>query len=122
MNIIIVFYLHYFNLCLLYCHLRPVIQYVNLGNLRSCMSVRFNRTGNLILGLRRRLTPILYSVNSPDRICTFYHSYYYNSCTMKSCTFAGEDDELVISGSDDFNLYVWRLSDIDCMYKKTKPQ
>lgn len=78
------------------------------------MSVRFNRTGNLILGLRRRLTPILYSVNSPERICTFYNGNYYNSCTMKSCTFAGEDDELVISGSDDFNLYVWRLSDIDC--------
>lgn len=37
---------------------------------------------------------------------------------MKSCTFAGEDDELVLSGSDDFNLYVWRLSDIDCTYFK----
>lgn len=88
--------------------------YGNLGNPRSCMSVRFNRTGKLILGLRRRLPPILYDVNSPEPICTFYHSNYYNSCTMKSCTFAGEDDEMVVSGSDDFNLYVWRLSDIDC--------
>lgn len=93
---------------------RPVILYSNNENPRSCMSVRFNRTGKLILGLRRRLPPILYNVNSAEPICTFFHPNYYNSCTMKSCTFAGEDDELVISGSDDFNLYVWRLSDVDC--------
>ena len=34
---------------------------------------------------------------------------YYNSCTMKSCCFAGADDELVVSGSDDFSVYAWRL-------------
>jgi WD repeat-containing protein 22 len=28
---------------------------------------------------------------------------------MKSCCFAGEDDQYVLSGSDDFNLYVWKI-------------
>lgn len=78
------------------------------------MSVRFNRHGSQVLALRRRLPPILYNTFSPDPICQFYHSDYYNSCTMKSCTFAGENDEYIISGSDDFNLYIWRAGDVDC--------
>uniref|UniRef100_A0A1L8DKV0 Putative serine/threonine-protein kinase n=1 Tax=Nyssomyia neivai TaxID=330878 RepID=A0A1L8DKV0_9DIPT len=81
---------------------------------QSCMSVRFNTLGNHILALRRRLPPILYNTLSPDPICQFYHPDYYNSCTMKSCTFAGEMDEYVLSGSDDFNLYMWRIGDADC--------
>lgn len=32
---------------------------------------------------------------------------------MKSCCFAGESDEYILSGSDDFNLYVWRIDDAD---------
>ena len=36
---------------------------------------------------------------------------------MKSCCFAGDNDEFVLSGSDDFNLYVWRVNDAD---RKTK--
>ncbi|KAL9899452.1 uncharacterized protein ACN427_007126 isoform 1-T6 [Glossina fuscipes fuscipes] len=92
---------------------QAVMRYRHFKDPPTCMSVRFNRTGNLILALRRRLPPILYRLHSSDPTCTFYHKNYYNSCTMKSCTFAGEDDELVLSGSDDFNLYVWRLSDID---------
>lgn len=91
----------------------PVIQYGFDESHPSYMSVRFNSFGNLILALRRRLPPILYNTFSPGPICQFYHPDYYNSCTMKSCTFAGEDDELVLSGSDDFNLYVWRVSDAD---------
>ena len=32
---------------------------------------------------------------------------------MKSCTFAGPNDEFVLSGSDDFNLYVWDINEAD---------
>lgn len=32
---------------------------------------------------------------------------------MKSCSFVGVNDEYVISGSDDFNLYMWRVTDAD---------
>jgi hypothetical protein len=76
---------------------------------QSCMSVRFNQRGTQILALRRRLPPVLYAVHSSMHICQFDHAGYYNSCTMKSCCFAGEDDQYVLSGSDDFNLYVWRI-------------
>uniref|UniRef100_W8BY12 DDB1-and CUL4-associated factor 5 n=1 Tax=Ceratitis capitata TaxID=7213 RepID=W8BY12_CERCA len=92
----------------------PVIQYGgHVDDPLSCMSVRFNSNGSLILALRRRLPPILYNTQSPEPVCTFFHGNYYNSCTMKSCTFAGENDEFVLSGSDDFNLYVWRVSDVN---------
>ncbi|XP_037945815.1 DDB1- and CUL4-associated factor 5-like [Teleopsis dalmanni] len=90
-----------------------VLQYGKEEKSTSCMSVRFNYNGTLVLSLSRRLPPILYNKNSPIPVCTFYSKTYYNSCTMKSCTFAGTDDELIMSGSDDFNLYAWRLTDID---------
>jgi DDB1- and CUL4-associated factor 5 len=77
------------------------------------MSVRFNTLGTQVLALRRRLPPILYRTEIAEPICQFYHSDYYNSCTMKSCCFAGEFDEYILSGSDDFNLYVWRVDDAD---------
>lgn len=65
--------------------------------------------GTKLLALRRRLPPVLYPVNSAEHICKFDHAGYYNSCTMKSCYFAGNDDEYILSGSDDFNLYMWKI-------------
>ncbi|XP_014214692.1 DDB1- and CUL4-associated factor 5 [Copidosoma floridanum] len=89
--------------------LTPVLRYGSESPAQSCMSVRFDKTGKLLLALRRRLPPVLYSVNSPDHLCQFDHPGYYNSCTMKSCCFAGNDDEYVLSGSDDFQLYMWKI-------------
>ncbi|XP_062534582.1 DDB1- and CUL4-associated factor 5-like isoform X1 [Armigeres subalbatus] len=91
----------------------PTIRYGGENAAQSCMSVRFNSLGTQVLALRRRLPPILYSTGSAEPICQFYHQDYYNSCTMKSCCFAGENDQYVLSGSDDFNLYVWRVTDCD---------
>ncbi|XP_001848250.2 DDB1- and CUL4-associated factor 5 [Culex quinquefasciatus] len=91
----------------------PTVRYGGDNAAQSCMSVRFNGAGTQVLALRRRLPPILYGTASPDPICQFYHPDYYNSCTMKSCCFAGENDQYVLSGSDDFNLYVWRVTDAD---------
>ncbi|XP_058445214.1 uncharacterized protein DDB_G0283357 [Malaya genurostris] len=91
----------------------PTIRYGGENAAQSCMSIRFNSLGTQVLALRRRLPPILFSTASPEPICQFYHPDYYNSCTMKSCCFAGERDQFVLSGSDDFNLYVWRVTDAD---------
>ncbi|XP_017891956.1 DDB1- and CUL4-associated factor 5 isoform X2 [Ceratina calcarata] len=93
--------------------LEPVLRYGHESTAQSCMNVRFNAAGNRLLALRRRLPPVLYAVNSPAHMCQFDHPGYYNSCTMKSCCFAGDNDEYVLSGSDDFNLYMWKIPSED---------
>lgn len=75
----------------------------------SGISACFNSSGSRVLALRRRLPPVLYATQKESAICQFYHPQYYNSCTMKTCCFAGDSDEYVLSGSDDFNLYMWRM-------------
>lgn len=77
----------------------------------SCMSVRFSSSGDRLLGLRRRLSPVLYEIHSELPAMQFYSDNYYNSCTMKSCSFAGSRDQYVLSGSDDFCLYMWKIPD-----------
>lgn len=73
------------------------------------MSVRWDSRGLRLLALRRRLPPVLYAIHSSHHLAQFDHPSYYNSCTMKSCCFAGDDDQYILSGSDDFNLYMWRI-------------
>ncbi|XP_015120228.1 DDB1- and CUL4-associated factor 5 [Diachasma alloeum] len=89
--------------------LEPVLRYGFDGPTQSCMNVRFNSAGTRLLALKRRLPPVLYGVDSPAVLCHFDQPGYYNSCTMKSCCFAGRDESYVLSGSDDFNLYVWKI-------------
>ncbi|XP_047355717.1 integrin alpha-8-like isoform X1 [Vespa velutina] len=89
--------------------LRPVLRYGNESPAQSCMNARFNAAGNRLLALRRRLPPVLYAVDSSSHLCQFDHPGYYNSCTMKTCCFAGDNEEYVLSGSDDFNLYMWKI-------------
>ncbi|KAG8256227.1 hypothetical protein J6590_073594 [Homalodisca vitripennis] len=88
---------------------KPKEVLVRYGSAESCMSVRWDGRGHRLLALRRRMPPILYPVDSPFHLAQFDHSSYYNSCTMKSCSFAGENDQYVLSGSDDFNLYMWKI-------------
>lgn len=87
---------------------RVLIHYdANSGPI-SGISACFNSTGTRVLALRRRLPPVLYATEKENAICQFYHPHYYNSCTMKTCCFAGDEDEYILSGSDDFNLYCWK--------------
>nr|XP_032830064.1 DDB1- and CUL4-associated factor 5 [Petromyzon marinus] len=81
------------------------------GGPASAMSVRFDASGGRLVALRRRLPPVLFDVRHTRPLCHFQHPGYYNSCTMKSCCFAGDRDQYVLSGSDDFNLYMWRIPD-----------
>ncbi|XP_072929778.1 uncharacterized protein [Epargyreus clarus] len=91
----------------------PAIRYVGSnGTCQNSMSARFNAAGTHVLALRRRLAPVLFAVGAPEPVAEFYHQDYYNSCTMKSCCFAGKGDEYVLSGSDDFNVYMWKIPDI----------
>lgn len=86
------------------------------------MNVRFNAAGNRLLALRRRLPPVLYAVDSPNHLCQFDHPGYYNSCTMKSCCFAGDNDEYVLSGKQyrnnyNFFLYIVNKYILTCDFK-----
>ncbi|XP_064176125.1 DDB1- and CUL4-associated factor 5 isoform X1 [Anguilla rostrata] len=86
-----------------------LLRYGGSLSLQSAMSVRFNSTGTQLLALRRRLPPVLYELHSRLPIFQFDNQGYFNSCTMKSCCFAGDRDQYILSGSDDFNLYMWRI-------------
>ena len=61
---------------------------------QSCMSVRINNSGTRLVALRRRLPPVLYDLSNTYPLCDLDHDGYYNSCTMKSCCFAGPNDEV----------------------------
>ncbi|XP_045605789.1 dentin sialophosphoprotein isoform X2 [Procambarus clarkii] len=87
----------------------PVLRYGEKRCAQSSMCARFNRTGSQIIALRRRLPPVLYDTHNSKPVCQFDAEHYYNSCTMKSCCFAGDNDQFVLSGSDDFNLYMWKI-------------
>ncbi|KAG8179420.1 hypothetical protein JTE90_026320 [Oedothorax gibbosus] len=93
---------------------KPKQHYIKYGPTllsQSAMSVRFNSTGTHLLALRRRFPPVLYEITSTQPTAEFDHNEYYNSCTMKSCCFAGDKDQFILSGSDDFKLYVWKIPD-----------
>lgn len=86
-----------------------LLRYGGSMSLQSAMSVRFNSTGTQLLALRRRLPPVLYELHSRLPSYQFDNQGYFNSCTMKSCCFAGDKDQYILSGSDDFNLYMWKI-------------
>ncbi|KAL2099053.1 hypothetical protein ACEWY4_005533 [Coilia grayii] len=88
-----------------------LLRYGGSLSLQSAMSVRFNSTGTQLLALRRRLPPVLYELHSRLPSFQFDNQGYFNSCTMKSCCFAGDRDQYILSGSDDFNLYMWKIPD-----------
>ncbi|XP_066934607.1 DDB1- and CUL4-associated factor 5-like isoform X2 [Clytia hemisphaerica] len=82
----------------------------------SGMSVRFNILGTRLLALYRKGGPVVYKLDGSN--CEkeishrMNHEKYQNYCTMKSACFAGDKDEYVVSGSDDFNIYVWKIPDL----------
>ncbi|BFZ06789.1 hypothetical protein BsWGS_09828 [Bradybaena similaris] len=79
------------------------------SNVQNCMSVRFNSRGDQLLALRRRSCPVLYDIAKLQPVYEFDYKTYYNACTLKSCSFAGLKDEYVMSGSDDFCIYLWKI-------------
>lgn len=80
-----------------------------------CMAVRFNKTGSRIAALGRRMPPVVYELSSPTPLVELDAPGYYNSCTMKSVCFGGVEDDYVLAGSDDFNLYAWKIpTNDDC--------
>ncbi|CDR00050.1 unnamed protein product [Oncorhynchus mykiss] len=71
-----------------------LLRYGGSMSLQSAMSVRFNSAGTQLLALRRRLPPVLYELHSRLPSFQFDNQGYFNSCTMKSCCFAGDKDQV----------------------------
>lgn len=80
-------------------------------NSPAAMCVNFNQTGDKLLALGRKLPPVLYDVRSPYPQLLFEGDGFYNYCTLKKCSFAGQNDQYVISGSDNFYIYLWKIPD-----------
>lgn len=78
----------------------------SIVNSQSAMCVQFNKAGNLLLALRRRRGPVLYELRSPYPLVEFDSEDYYNSCTLKNCSFVGQNDQFVASGSDNFKVKI----------------
>ena len=77
---------------------RPIMKYGSRqkSSKISAMSAKFSPNGSMIFALGRRMNPVLYDISSPKALVEFDHPGYFNSCTMKSGTFAAHD--LVFSG------------------------
>lgn len=56
--------------------------------------------GSQLLCMRNLLPPMLLDPTQPDRRLEFDASSYYIACTMKSCCFAGDRDEYILSGRE----------------------
>jgi WD40 repeat protein len=69
----------------------------------------FNKFGNQIIASVKGGYPTLFSTLSEEPLCVMYSDSYRNMCTLKSCTFIGSDHEYIVSGSDDFRIYGWKI-------------
>lgn len=76
---------------------------------QNVMSVRFNKIGTQLVALRAKMRPVIYELNNSSPVFLFDDESYSNSCTLKSCCFAGDSDQYLVSGSDDFNVYLWKI-------------
>lgn len=82
--------------------------------MQSAMSVRFNSSGTQLLALRRRLPPVLYDIHSPQSVFEFDNQGYFNSCTMKSCCFAGDRDQVSESCLVNYSHICWEIGVCIC--------
>ena len=103
----------------------------------DAVSVCFNSTGTQLFSMYRRRAPTLHDLWESTALChcSDITGAYRNSVTMKSGCFLGQNDEVsgvclnirrllmarnsyycqfsftqfVVSGSDDFRLYIWKV-------------
>ena len=80
-------------------------------------SVRFNAQGTRLLCLERSQPPVIYdtpsaedySITVPSKTLLNAQNYSNTFHTLQSACFAGYNDELVATGSDDGHIYVWSV-------------
>uniref|UniRef100_A0A915J844 Uncharacterized protein n=1 Tax=Romanomermis culicivorax TaxID=13658 RepID=A0A915J844_ROMCU len=65
---------------------------------------------------------ILSKIGQSKPVAFFDDAGYFNACTLKSCTFGGPDDKYVMTGSDNFDCYVWPVPDLEKSSPGQPPQ
>jgi len=70
--------------------------------------VVWNETGRHICCSLESYTPLLLDAHCRP-LCRFDDEAFANRITMKGVSFAGPDDGWLLSGSDDFRIYLWRI-------------
>ena len=58
------------------------------------MSIKFNDLGNQLIALRCKLPPVLYDIHNELPKYQFDHQGFLNSCTLKTCCFVGDSDQV----------------------------
>lgn len=76
---------------------------------QNVMSVSFNKYGTQLAVLRNKLRPVVYETNNTCPMYTLDAQGFSNSCTLKSCCFAGDKDQYFVTGSDNFSVYCWKI-------------
>ena len=79
----------------------------------SAMSVEFDYTGRYIAAVRKTDPPVLYHIDRDTCLVEFHEKGYGNTVTRKSVCFAGQKDEFIMTGSEDFNVYLWKVPKLD---------
>lgn len=80
---------------------------------QNVMHVRFNRLGTHLAALRAKQRPVIYELNNSSPVCFFDDETFSNACTLKSLCFAGDSDQYLVSGSDNFNVYIWKIPSLN---------
>eukprot|EP00668_Euglena_longa_P034440 GGOE01044251.1.p1 GENE.GGOE01044251.1~~GGOE01044251.1.p1 ORF type:complete len:757 (-),score=129.14 GGOE01044251.1:341-2611(-) len=96
-----------FKQCVLRQYMAVCRHHSGLIFLPEISGVAFNRLGTHFICSAWKAVPLLYSVESSTPLMAFHAEGYSNKVTHKSASFAGSNDELVISGSDDWGIYIW---------------
>jgi WD repeat-containing protein 22 len=81
----------------------------NIGRFHDASAACFNSSGTHLVCTIRKSTPMLFKVNEKEPIALLSNSQYKNVCTMKAAIFGGPFDEYILSGSDDFRIYIWKV-------------
>uniref|UniRef100_A0A914HL93 Uncharacterized protein n=1 Tax=Globodera rostochiensis TaxID=31243 RepID=A0A914HL93_GLORO len=81
--------------------------YAEAGKMtKRAMCADWSPSGELLLCVISQANPICFNLQNSEHL-QLSDPKYSNICTVKSCAFAGE--QYMISGSDDWNIYVWKV-------------
>ncbi|EPZ35299.1 WD40 repeat-like protein [Rozella allomycis CSF55] len=87
----------------------------NRSILPTVGNVHFTKDGSRFMTTNMSALPMIYDTYESHPLYCCYHKNYQNVCTMKHHCFGGQNDEFIIAGSDDYNVYVWKTPNTDSL-------